>query len=83
MSKMYNAVPATEKAEAESISKIQNELNDLQEKVLKQNQINRDLLKLHIENIRTQIQNFNNPYANRHNVYASKKPVAQLVEVEA
>ncbi|MCQ2586601.1 MAG: flagellar protein FlgN [Treponema sp.] len=83
MSKMYNDSAAQDSAETESITKIQNELNDLQEKVLKQNQINRDLLRVHIENIRTQIQNFKNPYSNRNNVYSAKKPVAQLVEVEA
>ena len=84
MSKMYKAsVPMAHTAEDSNIAKIQNELNDLQTKVLKQNQINRDLLREHIESIRTQIQNFKNPYKNIKSVYAQPQRVASLVEVEA
>ena len=84
MSKMYNAsVPMAHTNEDDSISKIQNELNDLQDRVLKQNQINRDLLRSHIESIRAQIQNFKNPYKNVRSVYAQPQRVATLVEVEA
>ena len=84
MSKMYNAsVPMAHTNEDDSISKIQNELNDLQSRVLKQNQINRDLLRSHIESIRAQIQNFKNPYKNVRSVYAQPQRVATLVEVEA
>ncbi len=70
-------------AEDSNIIKIQNELNDLQTRVLKQNQINRDLLREHIESIRTQIQNYKNPYKNLKSVYAQPQHVASLVEVEA
>ena len=53
MQKMYKAaVPMAHTAEENSIAQIQNELNTLQDKVLKQNQINRDLLRTHIETIR-------------------------------
>ena len=84
MSKMYKAsVPMAHTDEELSINKIQNELNDLQDKVLKQNQINRDLLRSHIESIRAQIQNFKNPYKNAKSVYAQPQRVATLVEVEA
>ena len=84
MSKIYNAsVPMAHTNEDDSISKIQNELNDLQDRVLKQNQINRDLLRSHIESIRAQIQNFKNPYKNVRSVYAQPQRVATLVEVEA
>ena len=84
MSKMYKAsVPMAHTAEDSNIIKIQNELNDLQTRVLKQNQINRDLLREHIESIRTQIQNFKNPYKNIKSVYAQPQRVASLVEVEA
>ena len=84
MSKMYKAsVPMAHTDEEMSINKIQNELNDLQDKVLKQNQINRDLLRSHIESIRAQIQNFKNPYKNARSVYAQPQRVATLVEVEA
>lgn len=87
MSKIYKAsIPMAhtdEEASINSINKIQNELNDLQNKVLKQNQINRDLLREHIENIRSQIQGFKNPYKNVKSVYAQPQRVATLVEVEA
>ncbi len=84
MAKMYKAsVPMAHTDEELSINKIQNELNDLQSKVLKQNEINRDLLRGHIESIRAQIQNFKNPYKNAKSVYAQPQRVATLVEVEA
>ena len=84
MQKMYKAtVPVAHTAEESSISQIQNELNTLQNKVLKQNQINRDLLRVHIETIRSQIQNFKNPYKNARSVYSQPQQVASLVQVEA
>ena len=84
MSKMYSAVgnktPAAEDAE---ITKIQNDLSDLQDKVLKQNAINRDLLRVHIEQL-SQIANFKNPYKNNRSVYANvhAQAVATMVQVE-
>lgn len=84
MQKMYKAaVPMAHTAEENSIAQIQNELNTLQTKVLKQNQINRDLLRNHIETIRAQIQNFKNPYKNVRSVYAQPQSIASFVEVEA
>ena len=84
MSKMYKSgIPLAHTDEDSNIAQIQNELNDLQSRVLKQNQINRDLLRDHIENIRAQIQNFKNPYKNIRSVYAQPQRVASLVEVEA
>lgn len=81
MSKLYKASGTTAATEDVSIAKIQNDLSDLQNKVLKQNEINRDLLRIHISNIKTQINNFKNPYKNVTSVYAQKQPVATLVEV--
>ena len=84
MSKMYNqSLPMAHTTEDAGITQIQNELNDLQNRVLKQNQINRDLLREHIESIRNQIQNFKNPYKNARSVYAQPQRVASFVEVEA
>ncbi|MCQ2589919.1 MAG: flagellar protein FlgN [Treponema sp.] len=84
MSRMYKAGNQEISAsEQESINKIQNDLTDLQNRVLNQNKINRDLLRVHIDNIRQQIQNFKNPYKNNRNVYNQTQPVAQLVEVDA
>ena len=84
MSKMYKqSLPMAHTTEDAGITQIQNELNDLQNRVLKQNQINRDLLREHIESIRNQIQNFKNPYKNARSVYAQPQRVASFVEVEA
>lgn len=83
MSKIYKTGNNSNSIENESINKIQNDLTDLQNKVLKQNEINRDLLRVHIDNIKTQIKNFKNPYKTANSVYAPKQNVAQLIEVEA
>ncbi len=86
MSKMYKA-KADNKATASEdadIIKIQNDLSDLQDKVLKQNAINRDLLKVHIEQLKAQISGFKNPYKNNRSVYANvqAQSVATMVRVE-
>lgn len=80
MSKMYKANAGNDA----SIQKIQNELSDLQDKVLKQNAINRDLLKVHIEQLRAQISGFKNPYKANRSVYANVQTqnVATMVHVE-
>lgn len=85
MAKMYNAGKHfTATQEDAEISKIQNELSDLQNKVLKQNEINRDLLRVHIDRLKTQIKNFQNPYKNNRSVYANAtaKNVATMIHVE-
>lgn len=83
MNKMYSTINGSSaKTQNDSeIEKIQNELSDLQSKVLRQNEINRDLLRVHIENIKRQINNFKNPYKNNRSVYAQTQKVAQLVEI--
>lgn len=80
ISKMYKANAGNDA----SIQKIQNELSDLQDKVLKQNAINRDLLKVHIEQLRAQIAGFKNPYKANRSVYANLQTqnVATMVHVE-
>lgn len=84
MSKMCKSanVTSVSKTESDSINKIQNDLSDLQNRVLKQNEINRDLLRVHIGQIKTQINSFKNPYKNLSSVYAQKQPVASMVAVE-
>lgn len=87
MRQMYNSVSASTPASAESeqrtIENIEHDLSDLQEKVLAQNKINRELLKVHIGQIKMQLAGLKNPYKNLRSVYAQKQPVSQLVEVEA
>lgn len=85
MTKIYNESKGiTKEQEAAEISKIQNDLSELQNKVLKQNEINRDLLRLHIAQIKTQLANLKNPYKNNRSVYAVAQPqkVATLVQMD-
>lgn len=85
MSKMYKSGSSHPSvSEDAEITKIQNDLSDLQNKVLKQNEINRDLLRIHISQLRCQINNFKNPYKNNRSVYATAQAlsVAQMVSVE-
>lgn len=86
MRQMYNSVRAGEAATSDdqkTIESLQQDLTDLQERVLAQNKINRELLKVHIGQIKIQLAGLKNPYKNLHSVYAQKQPVSQMVEVEA
>lgn len=69
--------------EEESVVAIQKDLDDLQQKVLEQNTKNRELLKAHIVQIRSQISSLKNPYKNNRSIYAEKATVGNLVAVEA
>lgn len=85
MRQMYNSVSAGEAAASDdqnTIELLQQDLTDLQERVLAQNKINRELLKVHIGQIKIQLAGLKNPYKNLHSVYAQKQPVSQMVEVE-
>lgn len=85
MSKMCNINSTQNSQETKAITQIQNELSTLQDKVLKQNAINRDLLKIHLEQLRTKLDNLKNPYKNNRSVYSNAQPhkVATLVSVNA
>lgn len=86
MRQMYNSVRTGEAAASDdqkTIESLQQDLTDLQERVLAQNKINRELLKVHIGQIKIQLAGLKNPYKNLHSVYAQKQPVSQMVEVEA
>ena len=86
MAKLYNSKTGTNNPAAEDaeVAKLQNELSELQNKVLKQNAINRDLLRVHIEQLRSQIAGFKNPYKTNRSVYAGvqAQSVATMVHVE-
>ena len=86
MAKLYNSKAGTNNPAAEDaeVAKLQNELSELQNKVLKQNAINRDLLRVHIEQLRSQIAGFKNPYKTNRSVYAGvqAQSVATMVHVE-
>ena len=82
MKKMYHsAAPSAE--QDKEINALQDELTSLQERVLAQNKINRDLLRVHLGQIKMQLAGLKNPYRNLTSVYAQKQPVSQMVEVEA
>lgn len=83
MNEMYNySVKGTDAKTEKSVEELQLELNQLQNKVLEQNQKNRILLKQHMDVIREQLANFNNPYKNNVSVYATKVAEGKLVAVE-
>ncbi len=83
MNEMYNAsVRGTDLMTEKSVEDLQYELNSLQNRVLEQNQKNRELLRQHLAVIRTQIESFNNPYRNNKSVYATKVAEGNLIAVE-
>ena len=84
VSEMYRASEKTAAPENDkSVESIQNELEKLQEKVLAQNQKNRELLKKHLVQIRTQLDNFKNPYKKNRSIYAAAQNAhGSLIAVE-
>lgn len=82
MSDLYNARGGNANSE-KSITDLQNDLSSLREKVLAQNAKNRDLLRVHITQIRTKINSLRNPYKNARSVYSEKNVVGSVLAVEA
>lgn len=82
MSDLYNAHGGNSNSE-KSITDLQNDLSSLREKVLAQNAKNRDLLRVHITQIRTKINSLRNPYKNARSVYSEKNAVGSVLAVEA
>lgn len=85
MQGMYDAVvPETDEKERESVESLQNDLENIQKQVLIQNEHNRNLLKIHLEELKKQIKavQIANPYRNRTSVYAQKTAVGSLVSIE-
>lgn len=84
MSEMYKSSAKNANSESDkSVESIQNELEKLQGKVLEQNQKNRELLKKHLVQIRSQIENFKNPYRKNRSIYASAQNAhGSLIAVE-
>jgi hypothetical protein len=84
MSEMYSTVNQTAQFhENDSIESIQTDLTKLKSQILTQNEKNRELLSIHISQIRSQMQQFTNPYKGKRSVYAQKNTVGKLVEVQA
>ncbi|MFA6856614.1 MAG: flagellar export chaperone FlgN [Treponema sp.] len=84
MSEMYSNIhKPLPLQENDSIESIQTDLTNLRSQILTQNEKNRELLRIHISQIRSQMQQFTNPYKGTRSVYAQKNAVGKLVEIEA
>lgn len=88
MQSMYNTIAGSVSAsDNESVARVQQDLERIQQQVLAQNEKNRELLRAHINQIRAQLDNLmqNNPYRGRRSIYAENTAVAtgNMVAVEA
>lgn len=85
MSELYKtSAKGANHAADQTLETIQSDLNRLQGKVLAQNEKNRELLRVHLATIKTQLDNFNNPYRNRTSVYAQNSAnTGRMIEVNA
>ena len=68
--------------EAVPIEQIQSELEQLQRKVLTQNERNRELLNVHLADVRRRLSSLQNPYKSLQSIYAEKSP-STLINIEA
>lgn len=84
MSELYKSSSSSDGNISDSaVNELQKDLSNLQNKVLVQNEKNRELLRTHMTQIKTQIEQFKNPYRNVKSVYAQKVTAGNFVEVEA
>ena len=84
MSELYKASSSNDgNISDNTVNELQKDLSTLQSKVLAQNEKNRELLRTHMTQIKTQIEQFKNPYRNVKSVYAQKVTAGTFVEVEA
>ena len=83
MSELYKSSSSSDENISDSaVNELQKDLSTLQNKVLAQNEKNRELLRTHMTQIKTQIEQFKNPYRNVKSVYAQKVTAGNFVEVE-
>ena len=84
MSELYKSSSSSDRNISDSaVNELQKDLSTLQNKVVAQNEKNRELLRTHMTQIKTQIEQFKNPYRNVKSVYAQKVTAGNFVEVEA
>ena len=84
MSELYKSSSSSDgNISDRAVNELQKDLSTLQNKVLAQNEKNRELLRTHMTQIKTQIEQFKNPYRNVKSVYAQKVTAGNFVEVEA
>ena len=84
IAEMYTHVQqAVSPEDAATVESMQKELTNIQERVLAQNEKNRNLLRVHIAQIQQQMKQLRNPYHGNRSVYAQKQTVGAFVEVNA
>lgn len=77
---LYKAVhPSASESE---IPHLEADLEKLKTKVLAQNEINRNLLKNHMGDLRQKISGLKNPYTNKKSVYASDSSAASIIDIK-
>jgi chromosome segregation ATPase len=81
---MYHEINAASREADAEIPALQADLERLQKQVLARNEENRDLLKTHLNHIRSRLAEIRNPYRNLRSIYAAapEAHVATLVQVD-
>ena len=81
MELMYQERIRNGEAEGSEIPRLQADLESLQQQVSERNQSNRNLLKVHIGQIKDRLANVTNPYRHSKSVYGQSAQTAALVNI--
>ena len=78
---MYQERISKGRGDVADIPVLQADLERLQRQVLERNQSNRNLLKLHMSQIKERMSTVTNPYRHNKSVYAQSAQVASMVNI--
>ncbi|MDY4675435.1 MAG: flagellar biosynthesis protein FlgN [Treponema sp.] len=81
MELMYQEHISKGRGDVADIPVLQADLERLQRQVLERNQSNRNLLKLHMSQIKERMSTVTNPYRHNKSVYAQSAQVASMVNI--
>ena len=81
MELMYQERISKGRGDVADIPVLQADLERLQRQVLERNQSNRNLLKLHMSQIKERMSTVTNPYRHNKSVYAQSAQVASMVNI--
>lgn len=81
MELMYQERISKGRGDVADIPVLQADLERLQRQVLERNQSNRNLLKLHMNQIKERMSTVTNPYRHNKSVYAQSAQVASMVNI--
>lgn len=81
MELMYQECISKGRGDVADIPVLQADLERLQRQVLERNQSNRNLLKLHMSQIKERMSTVTNPYRHNKSVYAQSAQVASMVNI--